>query len=182
MLQNFTLLPLIPTQAELDEVLEVYHQCEDFLALGPVPTASMSMVEADLEHSRQEGGLFCGIYSPEHVMMGIIDYVLSGYQSDPGAAFLSLLMIAAPYRANGLGAQVVHTFEERVLSHGGVREIFSGVQVNNPGAVRFWRRMGYQIISGPTLLPDQTTVYGLWKAVNKEEDSPQRHQGHKAKD
>lgn len=165
MSQSFTIMPLTPTPTELEDVLEVYRQCEDFLSLGPVPCASMEMVQADLEHSRQEGGLFCGIYSPDQNMMGIIDYVLSGYQSDPGAAFLSLLMIGAPYRASGLGTQVVQDFEERVRAVGGVREIFSGVQVNNPGAIRFWGRMGYQIISGPSLLPDQTTVYGLWKAI-----------------
>jgi hypothetical protein len=43
------------TLDELDEVLNVYRQCEDFLALGPVPTASMEMVVKDIEISKDYG-------------------------------------------------------------------------------------------------------------------------------
>ena len=32
------------TENDLEEVFEVYRQCEDFLALGPKPKASMAMV------------------------------------------------------------------------------------------------------------------------------------------
>ncbi len=44
-----------------------------------------------------------------------------------------------------------------------VTAILSGVQVNNPQAVQFWQKQGYRIVSGPTLMPDQTTVLGLRK-------------------
>ena len=50
-------------QDELDAVLEVYKQCEDFMALGPVPTASMGMVLKDFELSKAENAVFCGIYT-----------------------------------------------------------------------------------------------------------------------
>lgn len=43
---------------ELESVLEVYKQCEDFLALGPVPTASKEMVLNDIEISKAENGIF----------------------------------------------------------------------------------------------------------------------------
>ena len=36
------------THAELDVVLEVYRNSEDFLALGPVATASMPTLLADI--------------------------------------------------------------------------------------------------------------------------------------
>jgi hypothetical protein len=85
---------------ELDAVLNVYRQCEDFLALGPVPTASMEMVLKDIEISKGYGGLFCGIYTSEGKMIGIIDYVPSNFEGDPYASCLSLLMIAAPFRAS----------------------------------------------------------------------------------
>ncbi len=38
----------------LDAVLDVYRQCEDFLALGPIAAASMEMVLKDIELSRGE--------------------------------------------------------------------------------------------------------------------------------
>jgi hypothetical protein len=46
------------SQDDLDSVLQVYKKCEDFLALGPVPTASMEMVLKDIEVSRKRAAFF----------------------------------------------------------------------------------------------------------------------------
>ncbi len=151
------------TREEWDAVLEIYRQCEDFLALGPEPAASMAMVAKDVELSEREGGRFCGIYSPDGKMMGIVDFVPDNFEGEPHAAFLSLLMIAAPFRGQGLGTAVVETVEREILKNAQVAAILSGVQVNNPRAVRFWQRRGYQIVSGPERMPDQTTVFRLRK-------------------
>lgn len=168
---TFIIRSLEPTQAELDAVLEVYRQCEDFLALGPVPKASMEMVLADLALSKKEGGTFCGIYArstdpstPEQ-MLGIVDFLPTGFEHDPRCADLALLMIAAPYRDQGLGAAVVQAVEAEICRVGRAREIHSGVQVNNPGGIRFWQRMGYIIVTGAELMPDGTTAYQLRKDV-----------------
>ncbi len=85
------------TADELDAVLEVYRQCEDFLALGPVPVASTAMVLQDIEISRREGGIFCGIYDAANgKMIGVVDYVPHGFEGDPHLAHLSLLMMLRP--------------------------------------------------------------------------------------
>jgi ribosomal protein S18 acetylase RimI-like enzyme len=151
------------TQDDLDAILNVYQQCEDFLALGPVSTASMEMVLADLELSRHEGGDFCGIYTPDGKMVGIVDYVAGNFEGNPRTAFLSLLMIAAPFRKQGIGQAVVTAVENEIRKNTQITTIRSGVQVNNPQAIRFWQRNDYRIISGPELMPDQTTVFGLQK-------------------
>lgn len=152
-------------QDELDNVLKVYQECEDFLALGPVASASMEMVLADLEISRNEGGIFCGIYTADRRMIGVIDYVPSHYQGHPHAAFLSLLMIASLFRNQGIGTAVVEAVEKEIRKDDRVTVIFSGVQVNNPQAARFWQRHGYRIVSGPKLHPDQTTAVDLRKDI-----------------
>lgn len=154
-------------QAEVSQVLDVYRQCEDFLALGPQPAASMGMVLDDMRHSREEGGIYCGIFhrselGPER-MIGIVDYVPAGFGGVPGHAFLSLLMIAASHRSHGIGGQVVHFVEEIIRRNPEIRSIFCGVQINNPAAQRFWERQGYSILSGPEVLPDTTVVYLLRK-------------------
>jgi ribosomal protein S18 acetylase RimI-like enzyme len=154
------------SEAELEQVLEVYRQCEDFLALCPQPKASMEMVLADLQHSRGEGGVFYGIFQcdegqPER-MVGVLDVVWEGYQGKTGEAYLALLMIAAPYRSKGIGASLFRWVEEEVQKRGEGRAILAGVQVNNPAAIRFWTRMGFAIISGPELF-EGTLVYGLKK-------------------
>lgn len=158
---------LIP-ETELDAVLDVYRQCEDFLSLGPVSTASMEMVRADFELSRQQGGIFCGIYRLDGTLVGIVDYVPCNFEGDPHSASLSLLMIGKAFRSRGIGAAVVAAIEAEIRKDTQIHTIFSGVQVNNPQAIQFWQRQGYRIISGPTLMPDQTTVFGLRKDLSLE--------------
>jgi ribosomal protein S18 acetylase RimI-like enzyme len=80
-------------------------------------------------------------------------------------AFLSLLMIAAPHRNRGLGASVVRGVEDAIRGDGRARVIRSGVQVNNPAGIRFWQRMGYNIISGAEPLADGTVAFRLWKKI-----------------
>ena len=160
-LHTFELRPL--GAESMAAILEVYRQCEDFLALGPQPHASPAMVRDDLQHSADEGGCFCGIIDPAGRMLGVVDFVPRLFEGDPQCACLSLLMIAAPYRNQGLGAAVVRRVEAIIRADPHVTTIDSGVQVNNPHAIRFWQHMGYEIISGPETLPDQTTVYHLRK-------------------
>ncbi len=151
-------------EQQLTEILAVYRECEDFLALGPVAQASTDMVRQDLRLSHDQGGLFCGIYAPGGgPMMGVLDFVPHDYAGEPTFAFIELLMIAAPYRGRGLGASVVDALERELREEGRVRAILAGVQVNNPGAIRFWQRQGFKITSGPQLMPDQTIAYDLRK-------------------
>jgi ribosomal protein S18 acetylase RimI-like enzyme len=151
------------TPDDLDAILDVYRQCEDFLALGPVATASLGMVMQDILISQRAGGIFCGIYALDGKMVGIVDYVPNNYEGEPAQAFLELLMIAAPYRQQGVGKAVVDAVEAEIRKDPQVTAILSGVQVNNPRAMRFWQARGYRIVSGPTLMLDQTTAYALRK-------------------
>ena len=157
-------LEIRPIQADgLEAVLDVYRQCEDFLALGPVSTASMEMVLKDLEISQNEGGIFCGIYRADGKMIGVIDYVPRNFEGSPQTAYLSLLMIAAPFRKRGIGQAIVEAVEREIRKNPTITTIRAGVQVNNPQAIWFWQSHGYQIVSGPKLMPDQTTVFDLRK-------------------
>lgn len=160
---TFTLRPV--REDEKPAVLEVYRQCEDFLALTPKPIATMQMVEDDLTISHENGGIFCGIYSSTGVMMGIVDVVLNGFEGDPSVAFIELLMIGKPYRDHGLGSAVVQAIESEIRKDNSVKAILSGVMVNNPDAVRFWQRHEYQIVAGPDFLADGTTVWSLKKPI-----------------
>lgn len=154
-------------QDELGAVLEVYKHCEDFLALGPVATASMEMVLKDIEISREEGGIFCGIYGTDGKMIGVVDYVPDHYQGDPQTAYLSLLMIDSSFRNQGVGKAIVEALEDEFTKNSSIKVILAGVQVDNTLAVRFWQSRGYAIVSEPKLMPDQTTVFDLRKDVVK---------------
>ena len=151
------------TLADLDDIFQVYQQCEDFLALGPAPKASREMVLKDIELSRRAGGIFCGIFRADGQLIGIVDYIPGHYQGQPSIAFLELLMIAGPFRHQGIGKAVLEAVEDEIRQDKKVKAILSGVQVNNPQAIKFWQRAGYTITSGPTPQSDQTTVFGLRK-------------------
>ena len=155
---------------DLSAVLDVYRQCEDFLALGPEPVASMEMVLRDIETSQHDGGLFCGIFATDGRMVGVVDTVPSGFEGDPHVAFLSLLIIVAPYRNQGIGQAVVALIEDEIERNPQVTTILSALQVNNPQAVRFLQKNGYRIIGGPELQPDGTTTFRLCKECNRQPD------------
>ena len=154
-------------QRDLEAVLEVYRQCEDFLALGPAATASMEMVLKDRELSRSENGLFCGVFSAGGELIGVLDYVPQGYRGRPRMAFIELFMLAAAFRDQGIGRAVVEALENEIRKGGPVDTILLGVQVNNPLALQFWQRNGYRIVSKPKLYPDGTTAVDLQKEFGR---------------
>jgi ribosomal protein S18 acetylase RimI-like enzyme len=147
-------------------ILKVYKQCEDFLALGPVPKASMDMVLKDIQDAKVEKGIYCGIFSGRE-MIGVVSYVPSFFEFRTVDTFILLLMIAGPHRAKGIGSTIVEMVEREICNKKRIRSIRLGCQVNNPRAIRFWERKGYRITGGPDLLPDKTTVYHLRKDINR---------------
>ncbi len=93
-------------------------------------------------------------------LVGILDYA-PGYNGDPGAAFIELLMIAAPYRGRGLGEQAVRWLVSALSGKVGQLKLYAAVQVNNPAAVRFWQRMGFHITGPAAVQPDTTITYPM---------------------
>src|ERR1051325_8232763 len=102
------------TEDDLPAILHVYQGCEDFLALGPVPKASMEMGLMDLKISKEEGGILCGIYGAAANMIGIIDFVLSNYQGNRNVAYLSLLMIDSSFREQRVGKTGCDAIENEI--------------------------------------------------------------------
>lgn len=151
------------TDNNLKEVLEVYQQSEDFLALGSEPKATLTMVLHDREASCKEKGDFCGIYTLSGKIVGVIMYVPSYFKGSDHVAFISLLMISFPWRNRGIGTRILKLVEDKIRRSGVVAEIQTAVQLNNPAALRFWQRNGYRVFGDPDLRPDQTVVSYLRK-------------------
>ena len=147
----------------VDQVLEIYQQCEDFLALGPVAKASREMVLADMAHARELGSIYCGLYNDQDLLIGIVDYLPNYHLREPGAAFIELVMISPNFRRQGYGTDTIREVEDLIWADPGTQKIDLAVQVNNPAARRFWEKHGYLTISGPQDQPDGTTVYTMQK-------------------
>jgi ribosomal protein S18 acetylase RimI-like enzyme len=153
-------------EKDIDEIFDVYKNCEDFLSLGPVPRASKNMILDDFKISEEEGGVFCGIFI-KGKMIGVIDFILSNFDGNDCHAYLSLLMISAGHRRNGMGKDVVKAVEAEILKNHSISSILAGVQTNNKPAIDFWDKMGYKIVSEPQLLPDRTIAFKLQKDIFK---------------
>ena len=154
------------THTDHPTIHEVYRQCGDFLALSPANNASRDMAVADIEEAKAESGFYCGIFHGKR-MIGVVSYVPSHFEFRPVDAFILLLMIIPTYRRKGIGREVVKRIEKEMCSSGRVRSFVCGVQVNNPGAIQFWQKMGYRVTAGPELRPDGTTVYRMRKVINR---------------
>jgi ribosomal protein S18 acetylase RimI-like enzyme len=150
------------TPDDIYSILMIYRQCEDFLAFGPEPNASLKIVLKDLESAQNEGGIFQGIYTAGK-MIGVVSYVPGGFEGELSNAFLSLLMIIPAFRGKGIGTKIVAMVEKEIFRDSHITAILSAVQVNNPDALRFWQKNGYRISGGPELRPDGTTVFRLRK-------------------
>lgn len=146
-------------------VLDVYRQCEDFLALTPTSVATIDMIQLDMNQSQRQRGEYCGVFMPSGNMVGIVDVIRSGFEGRSDRAFIELLIIAQPYRKRGLGAAVVQAVEAEIAKDTTVTAIELAVMVNNPDAIRFWERMGYIIISGALPQPDGTVVWRMRKPI-----------------
>jgi ribosomal protein S18 acetylase RimI-like enzyme len=150
---------------QLPELLSIYHQCEDFLRLGPEPTATLAMVQQDIEASKREGGIYCAILLQNGQIAGVLAYLPSGYEGNSRAAFITLLMIVKPYRNLGLGRAVIKWVENDLNKNSQALSVWTAVQVNNPQALTFFQHLGYQQMSGPHPQPDGTTAVLLSKNI-----------------
>jgi ribosomal protein S18 acetylase RimI-like enzyme len=151
---------------EADQVLGLYAQCEDFLALGPAPQATREMVLADMEHSALDNGDYRGVYEGGQ-LVGVVDWVAPPYGGDQAKAFINLLMIAAKCRNRGIGRRTLKFVESQVAKCAAAAIIETAVQVNNDQARRFWKRQGYEVVAGPISNPDGTTVHLLQKEIRR---------------
>jgi RimJ/RimL family protein N-acetyltransferase len=154
------------TDNDLEEVLEVYRQCEDFLSLGPEPKASMALVLQDIETSRQEKGVFCGVYAPDGRIVGVVDFVPADFEGMAHLAFITLIMIVPASRNRGIGTRILKLVEDRIGRTSRINEIHTAVQLNNPAALRFWQRNNYCVFGDPEFRPDQTMVSYLRKDLS----------------
>jgi RimJ/RimL family protein N-acetyltransferase len=157
-------LRLVPLyQKDAGTVLEVYRQCQDFLALVPRPEASLEMVQKDILTCDQQNGVFYGIFLLEGPLIGVISVVPRETNYQVESVCIELLLISFSYRQKGIGQQVLRLIETNARNKIGVSRFSTSVQVNNPGVVRFWQKCGYKINSGPEIQLDSPTVYQMQK-------------------
>ncbi len=128
------------------ELQAFYEGCADYVELvtgqPPGPNEAAELLASLPRGKTQEDKFVIGLFDAPGHMVGVLD-VVRDYPR-PAEWFLGLLMFGPSWRGRGLGERVYRRLEEWVRACGG-KAIHLIVQEQNPGALRFWQRMGFVV-------------------------------------
>jgi ribosomal protein S18 acetylase RimI-like enzyme len=128
------------------ELQEFYERCADYVELitgqPPGPNEAAELLASLPRGKTHDDKFVIGLFDAPGHMLGVLDVVRDYPKRDEW--FLGLLMLAPTRRRHGLGERVYRRLEEWVRASGG-KAIHLIVQEQNPGALRFWQRMGFEL-------------------------------------
>ncbi len=129
-----------------DELQAFYQGCADYFELvtgqPPGPNEAEELLSSLPRGKSLEDKFVIGLFDAPGHLIGVLD-VIRDYPK-PGEWFLGLLMFGPTWRGHRLGERVYHRLEEWVRACGGTA-LHLIVQEQNPGALRFWQRMGFEV-------------------------------------
>lgn len=128
------------------ELQEFYQGCADYFELitgeRPDPDEAADLLQSLPPGKTHEDKFVIGLFDAPGHMVGVLDAIRD--YPRPGEWYLGLLMLGPSWRGRRLGDRVYHRLEEWVRACGGTA-IHLIVQEQNPGALRFWQRMGFEV-------------------------------------
>ena len=135
------------TTADLPALQALLERCADFnLLVSGEPPQPGDAAELLAEHPPgrlPEDKIVFGVYDPGDALLGVLD--LAWHYPRSGVWWIGLLLLDPASRGQGLGRQVYYAFEDWACRNG-AEEIRLGVVERNEKALRFWERMGFQVI------------------------------------
>jgi ribosomal protein S18 acetylase RimI-like enzyme len=148
-------------ESRKDELQAFYESCSDYVELitgqPPGPDEAAELLASLPRGKTHEDKFVIGLFDAPGHMIGVLD-VVRDYPK-PAEWYLGLLMLAPGWRSHGLGERVYRRLEEWVRASGGTA-IHLIVQEQNPGALRFWQRMGFDLMGmGKQQLKTRENVY-----------------------
>ena len=128
-----------------DELQRFYEECRDYFELEtgePPGPAEAGDLLASLPRGKTHADKFViGFFDAPGHMIGVLD-VIRDYPGR-GNWYMSQLLFGPASRGRRLGERVCRRLEEWVHAEGG-KAVHLIVQEQNPGALRFWKRMGFE--------------------------------------
>ena len=148
-------------ESRRDELQAFYGHCADYFELitgqPPGPNEAAELLQSLPRGKTREDKFVIGLFDAPAHLIGVLD-VIRDYPK-PAEWYLGLLLLAPTWRGRKLGERVYHRLEEWVRACGGAA-IHLIVQEQNPGALRFWRRMGFEVKGmGKQQLETRENVY-----------------------
>ena len=126
------------------ELQQFYEQCRDYFELEtgepPGPREADDLLRSLPRGKSQADKFVIGFFDAPGHMVGVLD-VIRDYPA-AGNWYLGQLLFGPSSRGRHLGERVYRRLEDWVQAQGG-KAIHLIVQEQNPGALRFWKRMGF---------------------------------------
>ena len=143
-------VPIAPGDPEAVRALQdLFSRCAGFVELtegrGVVPDEAERELRAlppDVAPRQKQMRGLVAANQPGR-LVGAIDLV-AGYPGPTGWC-IGLLLLDPAWRGHGHGARVVAALEDEMRAAGG-RVVWLAVHPDNPAALRFWQRAGYEVV------------------------------------
>jgi GNAT superfamily N-acetyltransferase len=143
------------------ELQAFYERCRDYFELvtgqPPSPTEAADLLAAVPRGKTRDDKFVIGLFDAPGHLVGVLDVIRDFPKA--GEWYLGLLLFEPTLRGKKLGDRVYHRLEDWVLAQGG-GAIHLIVEEVNPGALRFWQRMGFEVRGmGKRLLKGKESVF-----------------------
>ncbi|HUL60794.1 MAG TPA: GNAT family N-acetyltransferase [Anaeromyxobacteraceae bacterium] len=133
-------------ESRAPELQAFYEECRDYVELitgaPPGPHEAVDLLRALPRGKAQSDKFVIGLFDAPGHLVGVLD-VIRDYPA-PQEWYLGLLLFGPSSRGRRLGDRVYHRLEEWVRAVGG-KAIHLIVEEQNPDAIRFWKRMGFEL-------------------------------------
>jgi ribosomal protein S18 acetylase RimI-like enzyme len=133
-------------ETRIADLQAFYEECRDYFELStgapPGPDEAEDLIRTVPRGKTAEDKFVIGLFDAPGHIVGVLDVIRDHPQ--PRHWFLGLLLFGRSSRGHRLGERVYRRLEEWIRVQAG-EEIHLIVQEQNPGAIRFWRRMGFDV-------------------------------------
>jgi GNAT superfamily N-acetyltransferase len=127
------------TLADISVLHEFYINSRRYFEIIAAPLPTIEDVTRELDTALSNPRRQLEFYSLFGEVVAYLDTTLDYPKS--GDATVNLLLVAEDKQHLGLGSQIMQRLETRLSNR--AKRILAGVFGHNPGAVRFWERLGY---------------------------------------
>jgi len=132
---------------DLGVIQTLLEACDDFSILvtgNPYePNAAKDLLLGCPSGIGLENKYVIGFFDQKGMLVGLLD-AIRGYPK-PEVWFIGLLLFLPDERNIGLGEKAMKYFEDWILSQGAI-EVRLGVVENNKAAIRFWEKLGFNLL------------------------------------